>query len=119
MQNSDFIKILTENNRLLREHTAMNSENEKLSNNSILQINANNQFIDKLKDCKLPEIKEFEVSKVIASVDRYSHPFNKMTVKEIEDYLHLELQSNVKKQNITFKERIGRIEATLLLCERI
>jgi hypothetical protein len=119
MQNSDFIKILTENNRLLREHIAMNSENEKLSNNSILQINANNQFMDKLKDCKLPDIKEFEVSKIIASVDRYKHPFNTMTVVEIEDYLRLELQSNVEKGNILFQERIGHIEAILLICKRI
>jgi len=119
MQNSDFIKILTENNRLLREHTAMNSKNEKLSNNSILQINANNQFIDKLKDCKLPEINEFKVSKIIASVDRYKHPFNTMNIKQIEDYLHLKLQSNIKKDNILFQERIGYIEAIMLLCELI
>jgi GMP synthase PP-ATPase subunit len=119
MEKSEIIKILTENNRLLREHNAMNIENEKLSNNSILQINANNQFIDKLKDVKLPEIKEFEVRKLIASVDRYSRPFNTMTIREIEDYLHLEIQSNINKKNILFQERIGHIEAILLLCERI
>lgn len=112
----DFIKILTENNRLLREHTAMNSENEKLSNNSILQINSNNQFIDRLKDCKLPEIKKFNIIPVKVSVDRCAAPFNSMTINELKNVLRLKIQSEVSNNCITFQERIENYEASILLC---
>jgi len=119
MQNSDFIKILTKNNRLLRENIAMNLENEKLSNQSILQINSNNQFIDKLKDIKLPEIKKYDVIPFTVSVDRYSHPFSEMTINEIKNTLRLSIKEEISDNFIEFQERIGNYEATIFTCKRM
>ena len=57
----EIIKILEANNKLLRENIAMNSEDMELSDSSILQIGSNINFIDKLKEIKLPKVEKYNI----------------------------------------------------------